>query len=172
VLIHNYGLFWQLEDVFWGRQKVEGHLKGVPAKNLKSKPVNFREQQGVYVLYDENFRLVYVGQTGSGNQRLFARIRDHTSDNLAKRWSRFSWFGARWVKSNSELANEVAQFHSPLNSVLDHIEAILITAAEPAHNRQGGRFGENVKQYLQYRDETELGPTVAKMVSDIWRRAE
>jgi hypothetical protein len=168
MLIHNYGLFWELADVFWGRPKVEGHLKGVLADSLRSPPVNFREQQGIYVLYDENFRLVYVGQTGAGNRRLFARIGDHTSDNLAKRWSRFSWFGTRWVKGNGELAKEVARFNPPIASVLDHIEAILITAAEPVHNRQGGRFGKEVHQYLQFRDRQALGPSNEQMIREVW----
>jgi len=59
MLIQNYGLFWKRSDVFWGHQGVTGHLKGLKADNLKSDAVDFRNQQGVYVLYDDNFRLLY-----------------------------------------------------------------------------------------------------------------
>ena len=95
--------------------------------------------------------LFYVGQVGTGNQRLFDRLKQHKRDFLADRWDRFSWFGTRWVKSNGELALEVDSTHSDVTDVLNHIEAIVIHAAEPRHNRQGGRFGDEVVQYLQYR---------------------
>jgi hypothetical protein len=71
MLIRNYGLFWRRNDVFWGRPHVQGHLKGIRAKALMSKPVDFAEQRGVYALYDDAFRLVYIGQAGANdNQRL------------------------------------------------------------------------------------------------------
>jgi hypothetical protein len=63
-LIRNYGLFWRRDWVFWGKPRVPGHLKGVYSKKTTSDPVDFRYQQGVYVLYDDSFRLVYVGQAG------------------------------------------------------------------------------------------------------------
>ena len=40
--------------------------------------------------------------------------------------------------------------HPTLPSVLDHIEAILLAAAEPPLNLQRGRFGDEVQQYLQH----------------------
>src|ERR1700734_910420 len=90
MLIHNFGLFWRRNDVFWGRPKVRGHLKGVPAKEPSASPADFRDQAGVYVLYDDNFRLVYIGQAGAGNQYLFSRLKHHKKDALADRWTRFS----------------------------------------------------------------------------------
>ena len=172
MLIHNYGLFWRRDDVFWGRQKVTGSLKGVPAKGKSSKPVDFREQAGVYVLYDENFRIVYVGQAGAGNQFLFSRLKHHRKDALADRWTRFSWFGTRWVKKNGELAELAAQASVTASYVLNHIEAILISSVEPPHNRQGGRFGDQVKQYLQYRDDSDLGPSMDAMLKTIYKKAQ
>ena len=78
---------------------------------FQPKNLLLREQAGVYVLYDDNFRLVDVGQAGAlGAARPFIKSGD----------------------------------------ILNHIEAILISAAEPPHNRQGGRFGEAVEQSLQY----------------------
>lgn len=171
-LIHNYGLFWQRNDVFWGRPKVTGHLKGVRAKEVSETPVDFREQAGVYVLYDDNFRLVYVGQAGAGMQYLFSRLKHHRKDSLANRWTRFSWFGIRWVKKNRKLSVGAVQHFVRSDAILNHIEAILISAAEPPHNRQGGRFGDDVEQYLQYRDEKALGPDTDLMVKELWKKAQ
>ena len=44
------------------------------------------------------------------------------------------------------------------NVVLDHIEAVLIAAAEPFRNKQGGRFGKDVTHYRQYKGEFESEP--------------
>ena len=166
MLIHNYGLYWKEEDVFWGRGNNAGRLLGFPATNLTAPPIDFREQSGVYVLYFD-YHMVYVGQVGSGNQKLFERLKQHRRDALAKRWNQFSWFGTRWVKKNGELSSEAEGKHSTHDQVLNHIEAILIHAAEPTQNRQGGRFGQDVDQYLQRRDEL-LGPTVDEMILDLW----
>jgi len=167
MLIKNYGSYWSEKHVFWGAGGNAGTLLGVPAKNLTADEINFREQSGVYVLYAD-YQMVYVGQAGAGNQKLFARLKQHTRDSLAGRWNQFSWFGIRKVKANGDLAAEADGAHSTLLQVLNHIEAILIHAAEPKQNRQGGRFGENVVQYLQRRDES-LGLTGEEMVRELWR---
>jgi len=149
MLIQNFGLFWRRADVFWGRPGVAGHLQGYPAASAFVL-VDFRHQQGVYCLYDDGFKMVYVGQAGANDgNRLFDRLKQHKVDALADRWTRFSWYGIRWVTKTNELAAEAYGAHSTNGEVLNHIEGILITAAEPPHNRQGGRFGEDVKQYLQ-----------------------
>jgi hypothetical protein len=149
MLIRNYGLFWRRNNVVWGRPNVQGHLKGIRAKAVKSDPVDFAEQRGVYALYDDAFHLVYVGQAGANDsQRLLGRLRTHRRDALADRWMRFSWFGVNWVRVTGDLAADVASAQPTISDVLDHIEAILISAAEPAKNLQGGRFGEGVEQYL------------------------
>lgn len=166
MLIQNYGLYWREEDVFWGRGNNAGNLLGVPARNITSHPTDFRDQAGVYVLYAE-YSVVYVGQAGNRNQKLFGRLKQHRRDQLANRWNQFSWFGTRRVLGGGGLSAEVEGAHSSHAEVLNHIEAILIHSAEPAQNRQGGRFGENVVQYIQYRDEN-LGPTLEDMIHDIW----
>lgn len=155
-LITNYGLFWHRDNVVWGRGSNKGHLKGIRART--STPVDFRDQKGVYCLYDDSFRLVYVGQVGGGNkQRLFDRLKHHTKSDMADRWSRFSWFGIRPVNSKSDkLRAEKKKTHPQIGDVINHIEAILIAATEPPHNGQSGRFGKNVHQYLQYKDEDNL----------------
>lgn len=167
MLIQNYGLYWKEADVYWGRAGNAGTLSGVPATNITADPVDFREQAGVYVLYAD-FAIVYVGQAGNRNQKLFARLKQHRRDALAGRWNQFSWFGTRRVLATGALSAEVEGAHSTHAEVLNHIEAILIHAAEPAQNRQGGRFGENVVQFIQNRDEN-LGPTVEEMIHQLWR---
>jgi hypothetical protein len=171
MLIQNYGLFRRRGRVFWGRQRVAGHLKGVRV-NGKTTPVDFRDQAGVYVLYDDNFRLVYVGQAGAGDQRLFNRLKHHTKDFLADRWTRFSWFGIRWVKENGELAAGAAQASIKSGHILNHIEAILISTAEPPQNKQGGRFGKDIEQYRQYRDVKAVGPEIESMVRQLWKQSQ
>lgn len=169
MLFKNYGLFWRREDVFWGKPKVSGHLSGYLAGAKRSDPVDFRDQQGVYVLYDSSFSIVYVGQAGRGeNQKLFSRLKHHRKDALADRWERFSWFGIRAVLESGKLKAEKIGAHSKTSDVLDHLEAILIAAAEPKHNRQGGRFGEEVEQYLQYRDADNIGLDDREMLRQLW----
>lgn len=173
MLIHNYGLFWRRAWIFWGRGGHNaGHLNGVPSTATTSDPVDFRYQQGVYVLYDENFEIVYIGQAGNGNHRLFDRLNDHTKDALAERWSRFSWFGIRQVNKDGSLRVEKNDAKAKVSDVLNHIEAILISAAEPPHNRQSGRFGKKVQQYIQDRDEINLGPEQEEMIREIWEKLQ
>ena len=156
-IIATMGLYWRTEDVFWGKPKNPGRLLGRPANRLKSDPADFREQVGLYVLYAD-YRIVYVGQTGSGDQKLFLRLRQHRNDHLAGRWNQFSWFGVLRVLGNNKLSVEKNALHPSLGSALNHIEGVLIQAAEPPQNRQNGRFGETVQQYLQVRD-PRLGAT-------------
>ncbi len=123
---------------------------------------NFREQSGIYVLYAD-YEVVYVGQSGFGNQKLFARLKQHRADDLGERWNRFSWFGIRRVNKSGKLSAETAAVHPTLKTVLNHVEGVLIHAVEPSMNGQKGRFGRKVVRYLQVRD-SRLGPTTEKMV--------
>lgn len=170
MLIRNYGLFWRRDDVHWGAQRNAGTLLGKPAGQAKKKPTDFRYQQGVYCLYDDNFRLVYVGQAGAGEaQRLFARLKNHTVDHMAARWSRFSWFGTLGVLNDGTLQQVRAAAHPSMDIALNQIEGVLIAAAEPPLNKQGARFGKTVLQFLQWRDEAKLGPELPEMVYDVWK---
>jgi len=156
------GLFWREDCVFWGAGSNRGHLIGYRTGDSK-KHIDFRRQRGIYVLYSD-FRIIYIGQAGSGNASLFGRLKRHTRDDLAERWDRFSWFGLDRVLSSGRLAAPTVRAAPSTNTILDHIEGILIHAAEPPLNRQGGSFGPNVKRYLQYRDERlGLTPTQASV---------
>ena len=154
--------------MFWGTGGNAGSLLGLPAHNVTSEAIDFRDQSGVYVLYS-GFHMIYVGQAGVGNQKLFNRLKQHTRDALADRWDRFSWFGIRRVLANNGLSAESEAKHTDLANVLNHIEAILIHAAEPQHNRQGGKFGDKVTQYLQYRDYENLGQTTDEKIDELVR---
>lgn len=164
-LIKTVGFFWRPDDVFWGRPKNPGRLLGKPAAQKKAKPVDFREQSGIYVLYSD-YHIVYVGQTGKGGQNLFVRLRQHRFDDLAGRWNQFSWFGVRRALKGGELSKKSAQFHPSLVTTLDHVEGVLIHAAEPPRNGQKGRFGKSVIRYLQVRDE-RLGPPQDELLAEL-----
>jgi hypothetical protein len=78
---------WRRDHVFWGRGRNRGSLEGRRSR----RKIDFRDQIGVYVLYDEARKAIYVGQAGQGHARLFNRLRAHQRDNLAHRWHYFSW---------------------------------------------------------------------------------
>ena len=170
-LINNYGLYWQRELVFWGKPKVAGHLLGIDATKKRSDPVDFRDQVGIYVLYDDAFNLIYLGQAGRGaGNKLFDRLKAHRSDRLADRWSRFSWFGIRRVLETYTLSKEKLAAHASIPIILDHIEAILIETVEPPNNRQGGRFGDSVTSYKQYFDAEKVGIPAEEAIAEIYKR--
>lgn len=165
-LIKSIGLYWDTEDVHWGRGRQAGSLLGVPDDHRSSEPIDFRQQVGIYVLYAD-FKLVYVGQAGAKKSKLFARLKKHRRDHLANRWNRFSWFGVRRAKANGDLSATNRAEHPQLGQILNHLEAILIETAEPHLNSQSGRFGRDVTWYLQQRDK-RLGPRTSDMIRDIW----
>ncbi|MGB9429604.1 MAG: hypothetical protein WCC11_06965 [Gammaproteobacteria bacterium] len=168
MLICTYGLFWRVDNVFWGRPRNLGSLLGVPASEKGFGVVDFREQAGIYALYAD-YDLIYVGQTGGKKQKLMVRLNQHRKKDLAGRWNMFSWFGTRDVLGTGKLKAEKAGASSTHEHALNHLEAILIHVAEPSLNRQGGKWGDNVEQYLQQRDK-RLGPSVPVMVEELWKK--
>lgn len=146
-MIQTFGLHWHINKVFWGRQNNPGSLRGAASHSQNAIPVEFREQRGIYALYAD-YDLVYVGQTGAGDDRLFKRLRTHRSDHLAERWNRFSWFGTQWVTLQHRLSTDTAAVHESITVVLNILEAVAIAISEPRLNLQRGRWGE-VKQYYQ-----------------------
>jgi len=146
-LIKNYGLMWRRDSVFWGA----GNNRGVLLGRSSGKLIDFREQIGVYVLYDEGRRPIYVGQAGQGNARLFRRLRAHRRDSLAHRWHYFSWFGLLSVNKTGRLSgwdDAAKRVSGTINSTLNEIEGVLIAATEPAFNKQGAKF-KGIARYRQ-----------------------
>ena len=167
MLIRTMALFWKRADVFWGRGGEPGALWGVWSRAKRNEPVDFWAQAGVYALYAD-YRLTYVGQTGTGKQRLGRRLRRHTRDSLAGRWDSFSWFGVCHVLKSGRLKDPAATRHAKFNEVLDILEGVAIAIGEPPLNRQGGRFGKSVHRYLQVHDK-RLGPTPQEAVDRVLR---
>lgn len=157
MLFQNYGLFWRADRINWGSRGKgnEGRLFGKLSPT--SPPVDFRNQRGVYALYDESFQMLYVGQAGYGNKRLYDRLHNHMSDHLAERWQRFSWFGIDPVNQNDQkhILVETEPLAPQVNHVLNHLEAIIIASAEPKLNRQGGKFGDAKRYHQQFADHNE-----------------
>jgi len=152
-LIQSYGLFWDRDKVDWSSRpaRLLGRLK------VKDSAVDFRDQTGIYALYDREFRLLYVGQAGSGKSTLFSRLRYHRTlhagtRGLASRWRYFSWFGLlRVLKRSQKLAEPPKTHQTKRPDILDALEAVAIEIADPDLNRQGGRL-RAIEEYLQCRD--------------------
>lgn len=148
-LIQNYGLLWERDKVGWSDYRAT--LQG--CVTITQKPVDFRHQRGVYALYDREFRLLYVGQAGSGQRPLFTRLKEHHTQpgnrGLAARWRYFSWFGVLKVKSTKELSDPFQARPASPQAILDALEAVAIEISDPPINRQGGRF-PGATAYRQY----------------------
>lgn len=91
--IRNFGHYWSRSLIDWGWQGRPGSLLGALRANADESDADFRNQIGIYVLYDENREAIYVGQAGRGNSRLFDRLRQHSRGPMRDRWTAFSWFG-------------------------------------------------------------------------------
>lgn len=138
---------WRRDSVFWGL----GSRKGVLQGRRSHRVIDFRKQIGVYVLYDEGRRPVYVGQAGQGNARLFSRLRSHRRDSLAPRWQYFSWFGLLRVNKSGRLSgwdDKSKRVSGTIGSTLNEIEGVLIAATEPPFNKQGAKF-QGIPRYRQ-----------------------
>ena len=152
-MIQTYGLYWHVDRVHWGWQNNRGSLRGAASRSVNAVPVEFRDQRGIYALY-AGYDVVYVGQTGAGNDRLFKRLKDHKEDHLTERWDRFSFFGTQWVTQKHELSIDTGRVTESITVVLNVMEAISIAISEPRLNLQRGRWGE-AKQYYQVAPDEE-----------------
>ena len=157
MIIKNYGRYWKRESINWGKQGrgLKGHLKGYDKSS--SDPVDFKDQMGIYVLYDDRLQPIYVGQ--AKNRRLFTRLKDHDSDGLWNRWAHFSWFGFRGVNiSTNELSghDKITKKFSDFGfALLDQMEGILIAAMEPHCNKQGAKWKGATEYYQFIEDDLE-----------------
>lgn len=104
--IRCFGHFWSKDLVDWGTRGKggAGRLLGYQTRDRKPFVVDFKEQIAVYILFTSNWEAVYVGQTGSGDQRLMLRLRQHSQGYLRDRWPHFSWFGLRAVTGQKQLS--------------------------------------------------------------------
>jgi hypothetical protein len=154
-IIANMGLFWKREKIrLRGKKGRPSQLVGVRAIAKRADPVDFWKQTGIYALYDGNYRLVYVGQAGLGDQHCIGdRLKEHSTGDLAGRWEMVSWFGLRGVNKGTNMLREPAAVKfTTLPELANVLEGILIEVAEPPMNKQKGRFGTWVERYLQVDD--------------------
>lgn len=156
-IIKNYGFLWERKYIYRGSggNGNAGHLLGVTTNKRET---DFKEQIGVYVLYDKNQHIVYVGQAGNGNATLFSRLKHHMSGALWNRWEYFTWIGFRDVNANGALSNQ-QNVESSVSGfkyadALNEIEGILIEVIEPKLNKQSGRLKDAVEYFQKVDNRT------------------
>ncbi len=106
---------------------------------------NLSFSSGIYVLYDENDKLVYVGKAEDGG--LANRLNEHTRDHLADRWTKFSWFAVlkKLKRKDRELSSKRAEVNG--KELVSFLEGFAIILAEPILN--GKRNNINSIAYFQ-----------------------
>ena len=165
-IIKNFGFLWERQYIYRGRGKVVGHLQG----KRKGFEADFREQIGVYILYDRMQRIVYVGQAGNGNATLFGRLKQHMDGSLRNRWEYFSWFGFRKVNSDGSLSRqqEVDSAVSGFNysEALNQLEGILIEVIEPSFNKRRGKL-QAAERYQQVIDGAIVSATNDDLLDEL-----
>lgn len=143
--IRAYGLFWDRDEVDWhpgpGRRWDLLGRRGAQRSNLTI--ADFRDQQGLYILYG-NYGPYYVGLTRK--QGLGKRLKDHLDDGHEDQWERFSWFGFCRVLKRTDRRGvaEVAALPetsggSPADAIAD-TEALLIKALGLSSNVRSMNF--------------------------------
>ena len=140
--VNAYGLYWSRSLVDW-EATTNARLLG----NAGGPPVNFADQDGIYLLHTGN-EVVYVGQSRTPNSQagLFGRLKSHHTDyRKTDRWDTFSWFGFRPV--DGETGDLLpAPETATIGDVINIIEAIFIEGLMPRLNM---RRGEGSKEWLE-----------------------
>ncbi len=140
-IVTSFGMFWRRTAVEWcATPKLLG------MQEIGSTPVDFNRQLGIYLLYDGR-EVIYIGR--STDRPLGRRLFEHTSDRLAVRWDRFSWFGLLPVTETGSLGVLPETYVAA--TIIPAIEAILIEALEPRQNRKRGDDLTAV-EYIQKED--------------------
>ena len=131
--IRAFGMFWSRDEMDWWGEDGRFELLGRVNKNRGAlQVVNFWDQRGIYVLYNDHGPY-YVGKTF--DQALGVRLRQHRAKAPhSSNWNRFSWFGWRRVLKGRDAAGQQRLGEVPAgvltnsrSSVAD-IEALLIEA--------------------------------------------
>lgn len=139
-IINAFGIYWNRKLVHW---KSIPDLLGI--QQVGATEVNFKDQKGIYLLHDGR-ETIYVGQ--AIEQPLGKRLKDHTTDRLAGRWDRFSWFGFYPVTEDAKLNLDAKFKDFTIQNLGDILEAILIESIEPRQNRKQGNSFQGI-EYLQ-----------------------
>ena len=139
-IINAFGIYWNRNLVYW---KSVPDLSGI--QQVGATEVNFKDQKGIYLLHDGR-ETIYIGQ--AIEQSLGKRLKDHTTDRLAGRWDRFSWFGFYPVTEDAKLNLDAKFKDFTIQNLGDILEAILIESIEPRQNRKQGNSFQGI-EYLQ-----------------------
>lgn len=143
-IIKSFGMYWDREKVNWRNPELLGVQK------TGATPVNFNKIRGIYLLHDGR-EVIYVGQALGSPKGIVNRLKDHTADDKAGRWDRFSWFGFDGVQSDGILDMSPQKIDLDIIDVANAFEGILIEGIEPRKNKRDGNcFGD---EYLQYANE-------------------
>ena len=158
MLVKSFGLFWRRDEVEWNPGT--GNQFRLLGRNGERLPglwlADFQDQTGIYILYG-NHGGYYVGLT---KQSLGRRLKDHTIDDHAEQWDRFSWFGFRAVLGGTDgdgLCKLKAMAHATIGnpeSVITDVEALLIRAMGLSNINQMN-FAEADEWYQIKIDEVE-----------------
>lgn len=151
-IINAFGMYWRREGIVWSNNS-----KLLGKEQSADTEVDFADQKGVYLLYDDN-RIIYVGR--AIEQGLGQRLYQHTIDRLNGRWNRFSWFGILKVTNEGKLT-EPNYNNFKIDDFIMTMEALLIEGLEPPQNRK--REVQAV-EYLQIEDpELENASLIKKL---------
>jgi len=140
-IVTSFGMFWRRTGIEWNASP-----KLLGMQQIGATPVDFNKQLGIYLLYDGR-EVIYIGRTTE--RPLGRRLFEHTSDRLAVRWDRFSWFGLLPVSELGALGILPLTFDAA--KMIPALEAILIEALEPRQNRKRGDDLSAV-EYIQQED--------------------
>jgi hypothetical protein len=160
--VTSFGLFWRQSEIDWNPGKgVKGsfRLLGRVGQNAGTlKIVDFRHQQGIYVLYDE-YGPTYVGLTRK--QGLGKRLKDHLGDRHAGAWDRFSWFGFTEISEEKDatglllLSSELEEVTEDRRTTIGDLEALLIQLMNPRDNVSKMNFAGGERWYQIPYDDIE-----------------
>jgi len=142
----------------------------------KKQIVDFRKQIGVYVLYDSNQNIIYVGQAGNGDATLFSRLKAHEKDALWNRWEYFTWIGFKGVNTTNGELSQKQEIDSNISNLtyadaLNEIEGILIEVIEPKLNKRSGNL-KSAEEYFQEHGEEVTIEGLKNQLDEIQKQLE
>ena len=161
MLFRAYGLFWRVDEVDWFPGGGTGKPFRLLGRRGRSSPhlqiADFRRQHGIYILYG-NFGPHYVGL--ARRQSLGARLKQHTRDEHAGKWDRFSWFGflrvlpSRDERGLQKLGRAPLQRRASVDGMIADVEALLIKSMA-LRNKAQMSFAAATEWTQVKRDEVE-----------------
>lgn len=152
-----FGMYWKRDAVDWQSKSILGWY------GKSAKKVNFWDQIGIYILYDEQ-RVIYVGR--AAERSIGQRLKEHTEDRLNGRWNRFSWFGLNRITDEGNIISEPLPVMDA-SQLIALLESLLIEALEPGQNRKRGDQLNEI-EYLQVANVKDpLREQLRRMVQEI-----